>query len=463
MKKRHSFLLAFSFVVLFLFGEPMWAQKTKSSGVVVDEVVWIVGDEVILRSDIESQKLLFMSEGVSVQGRPDCFIPEQIAIQMLFLNQAKLDTITVEDAAINRYVESMINNMIAEIGSKERLEAYFNKPLNQIRIEQRKQMKNNEIARMMRQKIVGDIQVTPSEIRSFYASMPQDSLPYIPELLEVQLLRVEPDIALEEVDRVKGLLRDFSDQINRGDREFSMIARLYSEDDRTALQGGEYGFVSRSSLEQDFSRAVFNLNDTKRISPIVRTKQGFHIVQLIDKREDAVNFRHILIRPRVSSDELREKEMKMDSILFQIRSGKLTFDKAVSQFASNEDSRNNGGLLINADRNSNRSGSSLFSREELPQYLVAPLSQLGVGEITSPFVIKNEDGNTEIVLAKLKAVHPAHRANLNEDFVTIKEMALSAKQEKAVSEWIVEKQKETYIRVAPEYQNCSFTYPGWVR
>ena len=219
----------------------------------------MVGDEPILLSDIEYQKLILRSEGQGIEGDLDCIIPERIAIQKLFLNQAKIDSIEANETQVNRMVEMWIQNAISQLGSKEKLEEYFNKKLSQIREEQAVQMRNEEIVRAMQQKIAQGIQVSPSEISSFYKSIPQDSLPFVPKTIEVEIIALQPQIPLTEIDRVKGVLRGYADDVNEGKREFSTIARLYSEDKRTALQGGEYGFVGKVSLDPTFATAVFNL------------------------------------------------------------------------------------------------------------------------------------------------------------------------------------------------------------
>ena len=281
---------------------------------VADEVVWMVGDEPILLSDIEYQKLVLRSEGHNIEGDLDCVIPERIAIQKLFLNQAKIDSVEANETQVNRMVEMWIQNAISQLGSKEKLEEYFNKKLSQIREEQAAQMRNEEIVRAMQQKIAQGVQVSPSEISSFYKGIPQDSLPFIPKTIEVQIIALQPQIPLIEIDRVKGVLRGYADDINEGKREFSTIARLYSEDKRTALQGGEYGFVGKVSLDPTFAAAVFNLSDKTRVSPIIKTDEGYHIAQLIEKRGDLVNFRHILVRPVVDEAAIESATHRIDSI-----------------------------------------------------------------------------------------------------------------------------------------------------
>ncbi|MBB6275699.1 peptidylprolyl isomerase [Porphyromonas circumdentaria] len=429
---------------------------------IVDEVVWMVGDEPILHSDVEYQKIRMLSEGVRMEEDPDCFIPEQLAVQMLFLNQAKIDSITVDESSITRYVEADLQGMIGQIGSKEKLEEYFGKNLSQIREDRRRMVRNNEIVRSMQQKIASNLSVSPSEIRNFYNSLPADSIPFVPTLVEVQKISRTPSISLSEIDRIKERLRSFSADINEGKSTFSSLARLYSQDNRTAAQGGEYGFVPKTSLETEFARVVFDLSDTKRVSQVIKTEEGYHIVQLIEKRGDLINFRHILLRPEVANEALEKEVMKLDSIGTLITKSDISFEKAVDEYSQDEKTINNNGLLINENYQSNLSGSSLFSMEDLPQDISRQVANLRIGEISRPFIMINDKGNKEVVLIKLKNRNEAHRANLQVDFQTIKAMALESKRNKVLDEWVRTQQKKTFIEVKEKYRNCNFRYSGWI-
>lgn len=462
-KKNILALTIGSALMLGMGLEAQAQQRTGRQKNVADEVVWLVGDEPILRSDIEFQKLRILSEGHRLDGNPDCVIPEQIAIQKLFLNQAKIDSITVSDQNVNRFVEAWIENAIAQVGSKEKLEEYFNKKLSQIREDERREARNTEIVRSMRSKITQNVQVSPSEIRSFYSTMPQDSLPFIPRTVEVQKIAVKPRVDLVEIDRIKGRLREFVEEVNSGKREFTSLARLYSEDKKTALQGGEYGFVGRAALEKDFATVVFNLTDPKRASQIVKTEEGYHIVQLIEKRGDMVNFRHILLRPQANTEAITNATNRLDSIQNLIKEEKLTFAQAAELYSEDKDTYNSGGLMTNRNQESDFEGSAAFRYEDLPQDISKEVYELKVGEMSKPFIHKLSNGTEEVVIVKLKEVHEAHRANLSSDYRVIKNLALGRKREQEVEEWIKRKQKETPIRISDSYENCEFRYPGWVK
>ncbi len=455
---KRIIILALVYLSLGGFSSSLKAQRN-----IVDQVVWLVGDEPILLSDIEAQKMRMKSEGVKLEGNPDCLIPEQIAVQKLFLNQAKIDSIEANDAQVEFYVKATMENIVRELGSKEKVEEYFNKPFSQIREDQRKQIRNSDIVRSMQAKITTNVQVSPSEIRNFYNSLPQDSLPYIPQTIEVQLITLEPKIDLVEIDRIKNRLRSFSEAINDGKKDFSTLARLYSEDRRTALQGGEYGFVGRSSLEADFADIVFGLNDSKRVSPIVKTEDGYHILQLIEKRGDMVNFRHILMRPETNEKALVKATERLDSIVKAIDEKKISFDDAAQFCSDDKDSRNSGGLMTNKNQESQFFGSAFFRYEDLPQDISKQAYTLKEGEISKPFIYKQRNGKEFIALILLRAVHSEHLANLNTDYRTIKQLALARKKETEINRWIRRKQKETPIVIRVRYSDCEFRYPGWVQ
>ena len=456
---------ALSLLGLFSIGGILLAQPTQDEPQkrsIADQVVWMVGDEPILLSDIEYQKLILRSEGQGIEGDLDCIIPERIAIQKLFLNQAKIDSIEANETQVNRMVEMWIQNAISQLGSKEKLEEYFNKKISQIREEQAVQMRNEEIVRAMQQKIAQGIQVSPSEISTFYKSIPKDSLPFIPKTVEVEIIALQPQIPLTEIDRVKSVLRSYADDINEGKREFSTIARLYSEDKRTALQGGEYGFVGKVSLDPTFATAVFNLSDKTRVSPIIKTDEGYHIAQLIEKRGDLVNFRHILVRPVVDEAALSAATKRMDSIAQLIEEGKLAFDQAAALYSEDRNTYIIGGRIINSSNESDFAGSSSFRYEDLPQDIAKIAHELKVGQVSKPFTMRTEKGLEQVAIIRLKEEHPEHIANMNTDFRTIKEMALAKKRSKVIDEWIRTKQKATHIYINEAYRNCTFQYPGWV-
>ena len=430
---------------------------------VVDEIVWVVGDEAILRSDVEAQRLYMQNEGQRFDGDPYCIIPEQIAIQKLYLNQAKIDSIDVSESQVLRSVDQWINMAINQVGGREKLEEYFNKKLSQIKEERKTMVREQQIVQEMQKKLVGKIKLTPSDVRNYFQNVPQDSLPMIPTTVEVQVVTVEPKISFEETDAIKARLRDFTEQVNNGKMEFSTLARLYSEDPASASRGGEMGFVGKSSLVPEFANVAFNLTDPKRVSNIVETEYGYHIIQLIEKRGDRINCRHILLRPKVSEKELNEATVRLDSIYTDIEAGKLTFEDAATYLSADKDTRNNKGLMVNQNYESSHAGTPKFEMQELPQDISKVVYGMKPGDISKPFRMLTDKQREVVAIVKLKARTDSHRANLADDYQVMKSMVESHKREELLNDWIKKQQKTTYVRIADGWRNCDFKFPGWVK
>ena len=297
---------------------------------VIDEIVWVVGDDAILRSDIETQRLYNQNEGVRLDGDPYCVIPEQMAIQKLYLNQAKIDSITVNENQVIQSVDQWMNMAVNQIGSREKLEEYFGKKFSQIKDERKEMVREQQVVQQMQHQLIGEIKLTPSEVRKYFSQLSQDSLPNIPTTVEVQIVTLEPKIPFEETDAIKARLRDFTEQVNSGKMEFSTLARLYSEDPGSASRGGELGFMSKTQLLPEFANVAFNLKDPKRVSQIVQTEYGYHIIQLIEKRGDRINCRHILLKPKVSDKELADATTRLDSLYNDLQANKFTFEEAAT-------------------------------------------------------------------------------------------------------------------------------------
>ena len=426
---------------------------------IIDEVIWIVGDESILRSEVEEQRLRAQYEGTPIQGDPYCVIPEQIAINKLFLHQAILDSIEVSESSVMNQVESRLNFFISQIGSKEKMEEYFGKSTVNLREDLRVMFRDQMIIQQMQQKLVGDIKSTPSDIRRFYNALPQDSIPMVPAQVELQIISFEPPVPLEETSRVKERLRDFSERVNKGTTDFSVLARLYSEDTESAKRGGELGFMGRGQLVPEFATVAFNLTDPKKVSRIVQSEFGYHIIQLIEKRGDRINCRHILLKPRVSLTDKNKAVQKLDSITEMIRTGKTTFEQAVIYFSQDKNTAMNAGLMLNE-----KSNSSKFEYQDLPQEVAKVVYDMNVGEISKPFTMISPTTNKEVVaVVKVKSKTENHKANLTDDYQMLRNYYESQKKEEFIQSWIARKQKETYISIDPQWQNCNFQYPGWIK
>ena len=435
------------------------AVKTNPSSI-IDEVVWVVGDEPILKSDIESMRMQGEMEGVKWEGNPDCTIPEQLAVQKLFLHQAAIDSIEVTEADISQSIDDQINYWIQLAdGSREKLEEYRKMTISQMRQQMHDEFKNRELIQKMRRKLVEDINVSPAEVRRYFENLPEDSIPMVPTTVEVQIITRQPKVSIEEINRVKDALREYTDRVNRGETTFATLARLYSEDG-SARQGGEIGYTPKAALDPVFASVAFNLTDPNKISKIVETEFGFHIIQLIDKRGERINVRHILLKPRVTREALEQASHQLDSLANEIREGKFTFDEAATYVSDDKDTKSNHGIMANATE---MTRTSKFRMQDLPTEVARAVEQLKVGEISAPFEMINSKGKTVCAIIKLKSRTESHRATITEDFQVMKDVVLAKRREEALQAWVAEKLKNTYVRMADQYRDCDFEYQGWVK
>ena len=412
-----------------------------------------------MKSEVEEQRVRAQYEGVVIEGDPYCVIPEQIAIQKLYLHQAQLDSIEVNESTVMNQVEMRLNYFISQIGSKEKLEEYFGKNILALREDMRTSVRDQMIIQQMQQTLVENIKSTPADVRRFYNTLTADSIPTIPAQVELQIISFTPAVPQEEIEAVKERLREFAERVNSGTTEFSMLARLYSEDTETAKRGGELGFLGKGQLVPEFANVAFNLTDPKRVSRVVESEFGFHIIQLIEKRGDRLNCRHILMKPKVSLDDQQKAIEKLDSITDLIRKDKMTFEQGVMYFSTDKNSAMNAGLMLNQN-----TGTSKFEYQELPQEVAKVVYGMNVSEISKPFVMIDPASNKEVVaVVKVKSKVETHKANLLDDYQMLKNYYENMKKEQFLSDWIAKKQKETYISIDPAWQNCKFEYPGWIK
>ncbi len=454
IKMRKIFDLKYLLCVALAFaGVSANAQKN-----VIDEVVWVVGDEAILKSDIEAERLRAQYEGQKWDGDPDCVIPEQMAIQKLYLHQAAIDSIEVTESEVQQRVEQQMNWYIQQIGSKEKMEEYFNKPSTQIREQLHDNIKDGLTVQKMQQQLVGDIKLTPAEVRRYFANIPQDSIPYVPTSVEVQIITLQPRIPQTEIDRIKDEMRSYTDRVNKGETSFSTLALLYSEDQASARRGGELGFMGRGELVPEYANVAFNLTDPKKVSKIVESEFGFHIIQLIEKRGDKINTRHILRKPRVASADLEAGIARLDSIADDIRSEKFPFEEAAAALSADKDTRNNRGLMANQ-----KDGTPKFEMQDLPAEIAKVVDKMQVGEISKAFTMVNSKGKEVCAIVKLRQRINGHKATLKDDFQRLKDVVVEKKREEKLEQWIKDKLKNTYVRINDDFKNCNFKYSGWIK
>lgn len=447
-------------VALFTIHSSLFISHVVAQQNVVDEVIWVVGDEPILKSDVEVTRIQAAMEGQRWKGDPDCAIPEQLAVQKLFLHQAAIDSIEVTESEISSQIEGRIDYMVQQIGSREKLEEYRKQTLSQIRTSMHDDLRDQLMIQRMKESLVKDIQVTPAEVRRYFKDLPQDSIPFVPTEVEVQIIAQTPKIAVEEINRVKDELRDYTDRVNRGETSFQTLARLYSEDPGSRRTGGEMDYVGRGVLDPAFAAVAFNLTDPKKISKIVESEFGFHIIQLVDKRGDKIKVRHILRKPVVSDSAVQASLARLDSIAADIREGKFTFEEGASVISDDKDTRMNRGLMANRSENGQ---TSRFQLQDLPPEVAKAVDTLKVGEISRPFEMINERGKTVCVIAKLKSRTEGHKATITEDFQVMKDVVLEKRRSDKLHQWVVDKIKNTYVRINDSYRNCDFEYEGWVK
>ena len=434
-----------------LMTTPMVAQNN-----VIDEVVWVVGDEAILKSDVEQTRLYVMMSGQQIEGEPYCVIPEQLAIQKLFLHQAAIDSIDVTEQEALNELENEINKRISQIGSREKMEELYNKTTTQMREELRETVRDRMVVEKMQEHLFGNIKLTPAEVRRRYAQMGDEEIPFVPTQVEVQIITQQPEIPVEEIERVKEELREYTERVNSGEAQFSTLAVFYSQDPESARRGGELNAFGRGEMVPEFSTAAFNLTEPNKISKIVETEFGFHIIQLIEKRGDRVRARHILRKPEAPVESMQVSLSKLDSIANEIRNGNISFEDAVA-FSADKNTRKNFGLMSNEMTLSSR-----FEFQELPQEVAKMVYEMGVGEISAPFMmIDTKTGKEICAIVKLKNRIEGHKATPTEDFQVVKDVLLAKMKEEKLEAWIKEKQKTTYVRINENWRSCEFQYPGW--
>ena len=448
--RRGHFLF---FILSFIF-------STAGAQGVVDEVVWVVGDEAILKSDIEVMRIQAAMEGMRWDRNPDCAIPEQIAVQKLFLHQAAIDSIEVTESEISNQIEARLEYMITQIGSREKLEEYRKQSMSQIRASMHDELRDQLMIQRMKEHLVKGVTVTPAEVRRYFKDLSPDSVPFVPTEVEVQIICQTPRIAIEEVNRVKDELRNFTDRVTRGEATFQTLARLYSQDPGSARRGGELDYTGRGMLDPAFAAVAFNLTDPKKISKVVESEFGYHIIQLIDKRGDKIKVRHILLKPEVSDSAVNASLARLDSVATEIREGKFTFEDGATYISDDKDTRNNRGLMSNRSENGQ---TSRFQLQDLPAEIAKVVDTLAVGHISKPFTMINARGKTVCAIAKLKSRTEGHKATITEDFQIMKDLVLEKRRSEALHQWVVDKIKNTYVRVNDEYKNCDFEYEGWIR
>lgn len=441
-----------SLLILLFLASYASAQKN-----VIDKIIAVIGEEIVLKSDIENDLLHAQTQSaIANTADAKAQIFENRLVSKLLMAQAKIDSIMVTDSEVEAQLNSQLELYIQNIGSREKLEGYFGKSYEEIKNEMRTPIREQMITGRMQQKIVENVRVTPSEVRYFYRKFNKDSLPEVGDKYEIQQIVIKPRISDTEKERIRNRLRQFRDDILEGKQSFNTLAVLYSEDPGTAAKGGELGYMSKSQLTPEFAEAAFSLKPG-RISKIVESEYGFHIIQYIDRQGDKVNVRHILLRPRIEESDREAALQHLDSVVGFIKSGELTFEQAAFYASSDKKTKNNGGLIFNP-----YDADSKLPKELIKGDMARQVSSLQVGEISEPFLDRTETGD-EYKIIKIKAYYPAHTANLDDDWLSFENGLKRKKEQEIFEKWIKERQENTYIHIDEEYKNIKFHYDGWIK
>lgn len=426
---------------------------------IAEEVAWVIGDDPIYKSDIEHAYQEMQQDRQTIVGDPYCYIPEEIAIERLFLHQADLDTVEVQESMVQQQVDAQMNFLVSNLGSREKVEQYFRKPYSEIRDQYATNITNRFRVNQVKQSLTKNVKVTPSDVRRYFNKLPQDSIPFVPLQVEAQIITINPPVPREEIESVKARLRDYTDRVNRGESDFSTLAILYSEAPE-GVRGGELGFVGRATLVPEFAAVAFNLNDPKKVSKIVETEFGYHIIQLIEKRGDRINCRHILLRPKVSDEDLTKAITRLDSLRADIVDNKtIDFETAARYISQDKDTRYSNGRMTNQE-----TGTTQFEMSQLPQEVARVIADMQPGEISKPFVMKDPKRDREIVaLVKLTRRIDAHQANLGDDYQMIKNMYEESTKQSIIDKWLEKKIADTYVRIEDGWRGCDFRHKGWIK
>jgi len=427
----------------------------KSQVKMIDQVVAVVGDKRILFSDVEQQYYQLIAQEEKTTAETRCQIFEQLLIQKLLVNQAQVDSIEITESQVDANLDSRMRYFVNMMGSEQKLEDYFNKSILEIKDDFRDDIREQMLTERMKEEITGSISVTPSEVRSFYRSLPQAEIPYVESEVEINQILVYPKYGEKGVFEVREKLLAIRQRIVDGEN-FATLAVLYSEDPQSATRGGDIGWVNKTDVDPEYAKAAFGLKKGA-VSKIVESSFGFHIIQTLDRTEDRIHTRHIIMRPKLTPDIKQQAFSRLDSILFLVKSDSLTFERAAMIFSEDKDTRLNGGQVVNPK------GGPRWNMDELTPQDYSVVKNMTAGELSAPFESIDKDRKTVFKILLLKKRTNPHVANPVDDFNLLKEMAMQKKQEEIVNNWVEDKMRTTFIRIDPEYRNCKFSIKGWLK
>ena len=445
MKRRF-----FISIICLLIGANVYSQE------IIDKIVGIVGNEIIMMSDIENQYIQMASQQMDVNPNTRCEILEDLMFQKLLYVQAQKDSIEVTPKEVETELDRRLSVFINQIGSEQKLEEYFGKTIKSIKNDLRSTIEEQMMAQKVQQKIIGDTKVTPSEVKRFFESLPADSVPTIEAYYELSEIVIKPEVSKEDKEKVIGELNKIRERIQNGE-SFSTMAVLYSEDPGSAMKGGELGFVNKTDLVPEFSQVAFNLTSPLDVSQVVETEYGFHIIQMIEKKGNMMNFRHILMKPKVSMEALEAADKKANEVYNILKTDTISFVDAVKKY-SNGDSKGSDGKVMNPYY-----GDAHMTSDFLDPYTKAAIMSLKEGEYSKPFLSSDNRGIRVIKIVRLDLDVKEHKANMKDDYLTLQRYALEDKNSKIIDEWVKDKVQGVYIKVDDEYKDCKFNVDCWIK
>lgn len=429
--------------------------STQAQGI-IDKIVGIVGNEIIMMSDIENQYIQMASQQMKVDGNTRCEILEDMMFQKLLYVQAQKDSLSVTPKEVETELDRRLSVFINQIGSEQKLEEYFGKTIKSIKDDLRSTIEEQMLAQKVQQKIIGDTKVTPSEVKNFFEKLPADSIPTIEAYYELSEIVIKPEVSKEDKEKVVAELNKIRERILNGE-SFSTMAVLYSEDPGSAMKGGELGFVSKTDLVPEFSQVAFNLTSPLDVSQVVETEYGFHIIQMIEKKGNMMNFRHILMKPKVSMEALEAADKKANEVYSILQSDTISFIDAVKKY-SNGDSKGSDGKVMNPYY-----GDARMTSDFLDPYTKSAVMPLKEGEYSKPFLSSDNKGSRVIKIVRLDLDVKEHKANLKDDYLTLQRAALEDKNSRLIDEWVKDKVQSVYIKIDDEYKDCNFNVNCWIK
>lgn len=458
MRLIQTFLVA----TLLAFTQFAWAQgptdqttTANVDGQVIDGIVAVVGDNIVLLSELESQRLQALEQGVTIDDDTYCFIMEELLFQKLLLHQADIDSVEISEGQIQSEMDRRLRYFISQLGSQERLEEFYGKSIAEIKAELHDLLEGQLKAQQVQQSITSSIKVTPSEVRAYFEKIPKDSLPLIDAEVEMAQIMLRPVITDLERQKVIDKLNGFRDEVLAGTKSFETLAILYSKDPGSAKQGGKLGMTPRSSFVPEFSAAAFELSPGE-MSAIVETDFGFHLIQMIERRGEEINCRHILLKPNVDAAAITKAKVQLDSLVDLIRKDSMSFEQAAARFSQDEDSKNSNGIIANP-----YTGSSRWNMDEIDPTIFLSIDKMEEGQISDPVFYQTPEG-VAYRLIRLNMRTKPHRANMRDDYQLLQNAALQEKKDKEIDDWIRVRVNSSHISITEPYRNCTYKY-NWMK